>query len=735
MADSKIKITGDVTEIKKSLLGLAKDVKDLGKSKVAIFDREEKDFLSKEAHRHMANIKKAIQANTVEIKKSVAEQSKSKKTLEEEVRVREKVTKLLQKQVSLQKEMKSLQDATSDIMGPGAPSGGGILGKLKGPGGLLAKMGIGGGMLRLLGPIGAAAGAGLFAAGRGRAAVGTFRGGVEDRISLRGRGVSDMALEDRERASRAGLSAQTMRRARLTALDVFGRAGSTQQAVLQRAEVERNYGLEVGTFSRLGAQIRGQLGGEGASKAMMTVQASLMASGITDAIGPYLETTANMLTSLNESGFTFNDSALAVLNNMAAAGMAPERAGRVIVGVDQAIRRSTGEQNAIFQQIFSKAKIGGGTVGGIQAAIRSGGLFGAKIGATGQMMGGTDIKAFKQLGMGGRTAQRVAASAMEMFDKMFGKDEVIDKLLGPESTGKQRQAGATRRLQRLNFIMNTFGLESEVQGAEVNQMLRKMANPKTDERDRAEIRQKIQQMQGGNTELGNLKIISKSTAGTMDAVKNLHETIKDEFGNKLGPVFTTLDRTMMKLDVALSGILDFFGIETAGTKLKEALGGKEGLTQETFDVATGGSKKRQAEISRRFTESLATKKARLGHLKAAARGGSELEVMRLQEEISKMEGSAKGVRGLDVLDMMTPIDRGAVKKSSPMGVEDLLKDLTGEIRSSNEIYTTPVAGPAVDQTKILQSIDQKMGKNIKANEKVEKTTRMSSGVPSSTGRT
>jgi hypothetical protein len=39
----------------------------------------------------------------------------------------------------------------------------------------------------------------------------------------------------------------------------------------------------------------------------------------------------------------------------------------------------TGESNAFFQNVFNKAGIGGGTIGGAQAAMRMGGLFGADL--------------------------------------------------------------------------------------------------------------------------------------------------------------------------------------------------------------------------------------------------------------------------------------------------------------------------------------------------------------------
>jgi len=543
-----IKITGDTKEIKKSLLSLSNDVKDLGKSKVAIFDKSQKSFLETEMKRHMNDLKKQIQSNNSEIKKAVKEQNKSKKSVEGEVKARENMTKLIQKQVSLQKELNSLDMAGKTVAG--------------GPG-MMGRMG------RRLGPAGAALAAGGFLASRGARAYNEYQKGVGTRVGLMGRGVSDMDLRDEERASRAGMSAQDVRRARLSSMDVFGRKGAEQEAVIQRAEMERNFGLQQGTFGQMGGQLRGQFGGQQAGKEVMAIQAGLLASGITDEIGPYLETATTILKDLNENGFTFTDSALVALNKLTMSGeMSPERAGRMISGMDKAIRGSTGETNAFFQSVFGKAGIGGGTVGGIQAGIRSGGLFGADFDKG--FMSPTDKMAFGEMGIGGRTGQKVAQSTTKLLDQMFGNEEEVSSMLKSPEEAK-RKAGASRRMQRLNFVMNTFGLESEYQGAEVNRMLTELGDPETSERRRGEIKKRIQETQSGNTQLGNLKTISKSNEGIYQETKKLHETVRDEFGSTLSPVMNSLDKTMMSVDSSMLALLDWMGIKTPEQEMKERL--------------------------------------------------------------------------------------------------------------------------------------------------------------------
>lgn len=610
---AKIKITGDTAEIKKSILDLSKDVQTLGKSKVAIFDKDQKDFLAKEAKGHMQDLRKEMEKNKKEIAGALKLQQKQAKSVEDEVRNRERVTKLIQRQVKLQKDMQSMQTASSSV-GASGRGGRGIMGKLGGARG----MGMLGGLARFAGPVGMAGAALGFGASRVAKAGQVFQGGIDDRIALRGRGVGDMGLQEnlKGRAHGAGLDAQSMRRGRLGAMDVFGKAGATQSAVLQRTEVERNFGVEQGTMTGIGGQLRGQMGGEGANKAVMTIQASLIASGITDEIGPYLETAAQMLTTLNENGFTFNDSAMAVLNNLANSGVASERAGKMVGGVDKAIRGSSGEANAFLQNVFKGAGVGGGTVGGIQASMRSGGLFGADLGKSN--LSKTDEMAFKGLGMGGKsgagTGQQVAKSFTKKMDEMFGTEKSAMAMMKSDDPALKQQ-GQSNRLQKNNFIMNAFGLENEVQAGEVSKMLTELGSGTTEKR-KTQIQKRMKELEGGNSELGNLKLIQASTDGTWDAIKKMHTTVQDELGSKAAPALMSIDKTMIKIDQSISALLDFLGIETAGEKANKTLSGDSVLDQKTFDQATMGDPKKEKEFSKNLANEFSKNQKRIDELKA-----------------------------------------------------------------------------------------------------------------------
>lgn len=751
MADNKIKISADTKEIRKSLLELSKDVKKIGDSKVGIFSKEDRDYLKAGAKTALENIRKQMESNRKELTNALKEQSKTNKTVVEEYKARQKIHDIMKKQIALQKQMQQAQELEGFATG-------GISGFLKrmkgGAGGSLSKLGVGG-ALRMLGPMGMAAGAGAFLYGRGRRSYSTFQGGINDRLMLRGRQVGDMGLEDERRAERAGLNAQTMRRARLGAMDVFGRAGSTQQAVMQRAEFERNFGIQQGTMAGIGGQMRGTLGGRGANRAVMTIQASLIASGITDEIGPYLETAAQMLTDMNEKGITFSDSATALLSAVAGGGaIAPERAGRLIGGIDQAIRGSTGEANAFFQQVFAGAGIGGGNLGGIQAAMRSGGLFGANIEQN--YMTDVDRRAFQTMGIGGRTMGGVAQSTMKNLDTLFGSESLIDKML---KNPKTAQAGAARRLQRNQFIMETFGLQNEVQASEVNRLLKDAADPRTSAEKQLKIQEKIKGMQKGTTELGNLQKINESTAAVADILANKTITTQDKMGEQLAPMFTRIDGVMVKLDASLIAIMDFFGVKTGADKLKPGLTGQEAITKDVFEQATMGDPQQRLAFSKQLGETYKANQKELQVLQKeadAAAGGSgrgkyyhlsgakAFKMRSLMSAQTNIEESFSSVPGLDATAGLGKA--GAMKMSSSMidkakkQQEAIQKDATSNIfdkfiSDMKSIFVAPQAQQSPELLEAVKEIVKESKNNVKATQQSTKAIESTNGAPAKTGRT
>jgi hypothetical protein len=698
--DNKIKISADVSAIKKSLLDVSKEVKNLGKSKVAIFDQNQKNFLEREAKKHLSDIRQEMEKNNKKMLLATKLLNKEGRSLKEQMQTRKKMTAIIKEQVKLQKDAAKLQDVSSSMAAK--PGSGGIMSRIRGmmPGGM------GMGSLLKGGALGLALGVGGFAVGRARAANNTFNTGINDRLALRGRGVGDMTLNDREGAAAVGLNSQSMRRSRLASMDIFGEAGSTQQAVMQRAAFERNFGLQQGTSRNIGSQLRGTLGGSGAQEATMQIQASLIASGITDEIGPYLETAANMLSEINEKGITFSGAAMGLLAQLASQdGVSAERAGRLATGIDSAIRGSSGESNAFFQQVFSRAGIGGGTLGGIQAAIRSGGFFGANTNAD-ALISGSDKAMFQRTGIGGNNMQSIAQNTLGQLDQLFA----------PGENDNQTQKD-NKRLQRLDFVRRTFGLSSEVEAANVEQLLQQAASGQKSE---DEVRKEFTKIQSGNSELGNLQAINKSTEASVQILKDIRSSVLDETGEQLAPLFRTIDKTMMKLDATLSAMMSFFGIDAPDAAAKEGLTGSSSMTADELEQYTAGDSTSQKNFKEELKANYNANEKMIEDLKKNATSDGRLlgdDHRKYQEAMAKRknfnstasnlgmsfeengflfpQGSSGGMRGnmniasdngmQQLLDGLTAVIKPKDKEKSKENNDQLLilKDVADNIKKGN----------------------------------------------------
>lgn len=680
MADNKIKISADVSAIRKSLLDVSKEVKHLGKSKVAIFDQSQKNFLEKEAKKHLVGIRSEIEANNKKILLATKLMDKEGRSLREQVKTRKKISSLIKEQVKLQKDAERLQTMSTST----AAQPKGIMGRLGGMlGGVGSKLGMG--SLLKGGALGLALGTGAFAVGRARKAYSTFEGGIDDRLKLRGRGVGDMNLSDSEGAASVGLNAQSMRRARLASMDVFGKGGSTQNAVMQRAAFERNFGLEQGTSRGIGSQLRGTLGGAGAEKATMQIQASLIASGITDEIGPYLETAASMLSTINEKGITFTSSAMGVLSDLASRdGVSAERAGRLATGVDSAIRGSSGEANAFFQQAFSSAGLGGGTLGGIQASIRSGGLFGANLGAD-SLIGDADRRALESVGLGRNDASQRAGGILNKINELFSPQE-----------GDNAQQTNDRNIQKLDFTRRTFGLSSEVEAANVLELLKSVRDGS---KSREEAEKELQKIQSGNSELGNLKMINKSTEASVSILKDIRQSMLDEAGENLAPIFRTIDKTMMKLDATLSAMMGFFGIEAPDVAAKEGLSGSGAVTQEELDQFTAGDPEAQKKFKAELRSNYDANEKRIQELESKRSGDGRLigdDLRELQKAESRRSNfmETAGNIGADLNKeefSFSNNNRTQAQSLSPQnGMQNIADILSKMVTVDNKKQSTPV---------------------------------------------
>lgn len=552
----QIKISGDTSELRKSILELSKTInKDLGKSKIELFTPDTKKFIKSEALNAMESIKRQIDSIKESTKKHQQALNDVVKGSKEELKIREKILKAQQHITKLEKDRSKASDVAEQVGQPGFLK---QFGKFSGLSALMkGARGIGGmGMLGGAGALLGMGGAALAGYGISRimSARQTYGEGNDARLMLRGRGVSDLAPSNTQAMLGAGLNSLTLRQARLRDMDVFGREGATQQSVIQRAMFERNFGVEEGTMSGIGAGLRKSLGGAGANQTVMKLQASLIASGITDAIGPYLETAASMLTELNERGFTMDDSVTSLFNSMMKLGMGEGRIQQLAMGVDQGIRGSTGESNAFFQSIFNKAGIGGGTIGGAQAAMRMGGLFGVDLDKY-KAMGGVDRKMFEQMGIGGANhMQNVAKGTLGTLDQLFGSDAEISRQQGSKDKNV-RESGNLKRLSRLRYMMQAFGLKDEGQASEAEGLLKKAATASPQEQKK--IMQQLKNLKEDTPELQNLKAINKSNDGIFNILKNQQTTTEDAIGEATAGAFNTANKFLASIDSAILSIAKF----------------------------------------------------------------------------------------------------------------------------------------------------------------------------------
>lgn len=708
----QLKISADTSEVRKSILDLGKTMKgELGKSNIEIFSKDTKQFLRTEAVKGAELLKGKMDKIAESVVKHQKALEKVKQGSKEELRIKEKILNATKRIAELDKDRGGLSSVAQGLEDPKAPGGmRGILSKIPGLGSLGKGAGaaMGGGifgralgMMGRLGPLGllggAVGGAGLYGLSRARAGFKTFEGGIGDRVQLGGRGITDMTPNDPDRLARAGMNALSLRSARMRDVDVFGRSGATQESVMRRAEFERNFGVQSGTLSGMGGQLRGVMGGKGADKSVMAIQAALIASGITDEIGPYLETTANMLTQLNERGFTFDDSALALFNSIVDRNQNIERTNRLIGNVDQGIRGSTGEANAFFQTAFGKAGIGGGTIGGAQAAIRTGGLFGMNLEKNPLLQGTADAGAFQAMGIGGKTMQRVASATVGMLDQMFGSESEIKKQLNDPET---RQAAAQRQMSRQRLIMRTFGLTDEGQAAEVNQLLREAANPETSGKRQANIQKRLKDVKEGNTELGNLKAINKSSAGMLDVLKNKRISIEDAIGEQMAPVMVTMRDTLLSIDKMILDILMGIakiipGMETPQSRYEQALEGDKVITDEKAKELASRPKSQFIKESSKFV-------------------GKELEI---KEEIGRLKKRR---------------DAGQLGPNMEMAVGGIIKNLEKQLKNLQDSQEKAMEAYK-EQVELQRKQVQLTEKNVKVNSDVAKNTKdAKGGIPNGT---
>jgi hypothetical protein len=362
-----------------------------------------------------------------------------------------------------------------------------------------------------------------------------YKQGIGSRISLRGRGFRDLGLKGGEvsKAGEYGLNENEFLQQQMQAVDVFGRGGASNASVLQRARFERAYGLTgTGALTNAGANIATQVGGKGAEEAVLKLQASLIASGITDRIGPYLEVAANMLTNINARGLSDSGDVFSALSILAARTKdAPEIITSILSNLDASIRGATGEKSAFFQGAFARAGIGGGTIMGTKLAMSTG-IFGINQ----ENIPPAWKSTFKQLGLDAGFQQKASAISKEMG--RYG--------LGPTS----KRSG-----ESLFAMMELGNISDPIKAAKAMEYLRiaeKTQTPQAWKKAEQELRGATDQ-----TVEQNLTDIKASGEGSYDLLTKISESVRIGIGADGVNLGALVQGAILNIDKQVAAIAAF----------------------------------------------------------------------------------------------------------------------------------------------------------------------------------
>ena len=547
-----LKIDGDFSSVKKGVMEVGKEIQKMGKAqKMSLFSKEDIALLN----RQTLDVTKALGQELNKVNKN-AERYKAviKSTNVSEtrrVKAAKEYNKLLKDRMTIQKTID--QANGTGQTGPGRASklkagiGGMGRGLTRIPGmGRMAGMG----GLGLMGGLGMVGGAALgLGAMKGIQGYQQFKGGAHQRLMMKARGIDNTSGINKD-AAKLGLTPEQVRERQLKGAAAFGEGGGSQEGVVQRAQFEKARGLEKGSMIEMGQGLRGAMGEKSAQEAMFKLQAVILSKEITSNIGPFLETSAHMLTAMNEQGLPVDNELLALFGSMVKGGTSEKRAMQQIMSVNQAVKGSSGDSNAFLQSMFSQEGIGGGTVGGSQEAIRMGGLFGTSADKLSSQFGMSEsqIESYKKLGLTGEGTGFGARSKgmLDFADQNFGSSPQED-------------------LRKGEFFKQIFGTQT---GAESLGFLNKMKGAQGDEKKMAKIEKELKEASKSPEQKMQEKVAQgiedlKGIDSSIEANTGRQALKMEEIGQSLGATGIMIEESLTSIDSGVSAIAKFLtGHET-----------------------------------------------------------------------------------------------------------------------------------------------------------------------------
>jgi hypothetical protein len=570
---ASLKITADTSDVKKSILDLARSFKDIKGSKLEIFSKEDKAFLKTEFKKEISMMKGKLKENATELKKMVKDQQAMVKGTKDELELRKKIVEGYKVQAKLGKELGQAQGAVSGGKGGGGGGGEGMLS----------------GIAEIAGSLAAAGALAIGAYGVMKTVEGTkqYTSGVGNRNKLKGLGVQEDSFGSAGDLASVGLTEQEMIQRRIEATKSLGRQGSDNATEMRKAGFERAYGLDSGTMTGAATAFRGQVGGKGATDIQMKLQASVIGAGIEDAIGPYLQSAVTLLTSINETGTSNTAGMTALMATLTKSGeRSPELIAKNLGGIDAALKGSSGDANAYLQAAFARKGIGGGTIGGTQFALEAGGL------------GGLDRKELEKRGY-----NKDLLDNMDKAGQFSGPGErgsaLLDMAYKQAGLGKGQKIGDIKDPNQLyglnNLANNTLGTKG-MNGIDSLKMLESAQDGKMSGKELDEKMKGL--LENSDPSVKRLDLINQSLSGQTEVLTKINNNLLESLG-KEGVVTRNqavgLDNQGIQGMTNLTGAVNSTGvIQGTGNALQTGMQriNNGDIGEQVYDMINGTGKKK-----------------------------------------------------------------------------------------------------------------------------------------------
>jgi hypothetical protein len=552
----KIQIGLDVTTVKRSLFDISNTIdRTFGKGKTFdIFSADTKKFLTEEAGKALGRISSRMERLS-NLAKGYQDRLKGINQEDEQaVKIKERLLKIERDRASLAEDSSELKIAQKTIAESGTIKGAArtAMSKIPGIGNLIKNGGIGMGAAAL----GGLALAGGFAYSRASQGFDAFEASANQRLGLRGRGVTDVSGRS---GARYGFGTTETRTAQEQGIGIFGLESSQSgnASLDRRLRFSRMTGMAPETVQGTFAGTQAQGGFSAANKAFEEFRATIMADKLQHALAPYLEAVSGLLGQINEDGLGLTGDAIRSIATIAAKGenVSAQQAARIIGGIDATIKGSSGDVKAFYMQAFANKGIGGGMLGGAEAVTDLGLFGGSESAARGfqkeGLLSGRAIADFKASGLLGQNVAKERSqaimAAMEEVRSRFPGEEA----LGPNASPAERQRARMQQTLARGFAMKRLtGASNVIEGEARFGAIQKMANAKTPE-EYQKLAEKYEDQFGQKS----MDEMMKSSEGHLKQIEANTQAAQETLGQAVAPAVLAMRELLAEIDNMLAHTL------------------------------------------------------------------------------------------------------------------------------------------------------------------------------------